>query len=136
MGKLLDQYIKRYYEEDGDEIDEADVENTDADSYAVQYCDMHTAIHHLILCDTVEQASNVFDSLIRMKEIEDNLDEYVEDKEEQLLEIDEIKKQIDEFAKDDIEINYRNVEETDGERTYNHKGEKILIISDYVVDMY
>jgi hypothetical protein len=105
MGKLLDKYLKIYNEQDEDDGGGVEPEKTDvdADSYAVEYRDMHSAIHHLLLCETEERAIQVFDILLGIKELQD---EGVEENEDA---IDDAWSQFDELVDDDVEINFRNI---------------------------
>jgi hypothetical protein len=128
MGKLND-YIKKIYEEEesDEELDETDAASS---AYGVEYRDMQSSIHHLFICNTEEKATQLFDILLGIKELQD---EGVEENEEA---IDDAWSRLDEFTHDDIEINFRNIETKEELKYYNHRGEEILIINDYVIDIY
>ncbi len=70
--------------------------------YGVEYRNMHTAIHHIIITDTEEKAKAILEYL---KESEDKTDE---------AEIEFAWININSLANDDIEVDYREVEENNG----------------------
>lgn len=121
--------VNRYTEldEDGNEFVNDDLNETvwdsqeDIDKYGVEYRNMNDGIHHLIVTDTESKAKQLLELL--EKTLQTETDEQ---------EIQFIWEDINELSTDDIEVDYRITENSNG----IYKGIKIINYDQIKPDIY
>ena len=89
--------------------------------YGVEYRNMHTAIHHIIITDTEEKAKQILELISK------TLQEETNEKELQFIWED-----INTLANDDIEVDYREIEENNG----IYKGIKVINYNEHIPDVW
>lgn len=94
--------------------------------YGVDYRNMHTAIHGILVFSDIDEAEQAYDQL---KQAERSNDEH---------EYAAILDDVFEFAVEDIdEINFRDFVDVDGDKIYPlYEDEFIIIVNDFAVDLY
>lgn len=94
--------------------------------YGVDYRNMHTAIHGILVFSDRDEAEQAYDEL---KQAERTNDEY---------EYNDILDYVFDFAVEDIdEINFRDFINVGGDKIYPRYDDKfIIIVNDFVVDLY
>lgn len=88
--------------------------------YGVEYRNMHTTIHHIIITDTEEKAKQILELLEKTLQEETNEQE-----------IQFIWEDINTLANDDIEINYRNIDDNG-----IYKGIKVINYNEHIPDIW
>lgn len=89
--------------------------------YGVEYRNMHTAIHHIIITDTEEKAKQILELI--SKTLQEETDEQ---------ELQFIWEDINELSNDNIEVDYREVEENNG----IYKGIKVINYNEHIPDVW